>query len=176
VRYNFAQDEDFSKYKSYKWVSIKNADQVDELTAKQITSALDAELAKKGLAKADGDSADLYIGYQTAIGTEKQLKFLQLRVGLWPRMGRQVVRRRDGNVDDDRDNLDDLYRTTGSGYVRCHEKRTCLAWCSIENSRSQSEARQETEEHHEERRKALEELSPGKENVTSYFHLQKGQP
>jgi hypothetical protein len=46
VRYNFAQDEDFSKYKTYKWVSINNADQVDELTAKQITSALDA---KKGL-------------------------------------------------------------------------------------------------------------------------------
>lgn len=73
VRYNFAQDEDFSKYKTYKWVSIKNADQVDDLTEKQITSALDAELAKKGLTKTDGDSADLYVGYQTAIGTEKQL-------------------------------------------------------------------------------------------------------
>ena len=73
VRYNFAQGEDFSKYKTYNWVSIKNADQVDELTAKQITSALDAELAKKGLTKTDSDTADLYIGYQTAIGTEKQL-------------------------------------------------------------------------------------------------------
>jgi hypothetical protein len=73
VRYNFAQGEDFSKYKTYNWVSIKNADQVDELTAKQITSALDAELTKKGLTKTDSDTADLYIGYQTAIGTEKQL-------------------------------------------------------------------------------------------------------
>jgi hypothetical protein len=33
VRYNFAQGEDFSKSKTYNWVSIKNADQVDELTA-----------------------------------------------------------------------------------------------------------------------------------------------
>jgi hypothetical protein len=33
VRYNFAQGEDFSKCKTYNWVSIKNADQVDELTA-----------------------------------------------------------------------------------------------------------------------------------------------
>jgi hypothetical protein len=73
VRYNFAQDEDLSKYKTYNWFSIKNADQVDELTAKLITSALDAELAKKGLTKTDSDTADLYIGYQTAIGTEKQL-------------------------------------------------------------------------------------------------------
>lgn len=87
VRYNFAQDEDFSKYKSYKWVSIKNADQVDELTAKQITSALDAELAKKGLTKTDGDSADLYIGYQTAIGTEKQLNSFNSGWGYGPGWG-----------------------------------------------------------------------------------------
>lgn len=72
VRYNFAQDADFSKYKTYKWVNIKNADQVDELTAKQIASAIDTELAKKGLTRTDSDDADLYLGYQTAIGSEKQ--------------------------------------------------------------------------------------------------------
>jgi hypothetical protein len=73
VRYNYAQDADFSKYKTYKWVSIKNADQVDELTAKQLITAIDAELAKKGLTKTDADTADLYLGYQTAIGSEKEL-------------------------------------------------------------------------------------------------------
>jgi Domain of unknown function (DUF4136) len=73
VRYNYAQDADFSKFKTYKWVSIKNADQVDELTAKQLTTAIDAELAKKGLTKTDADTADLYLGYQTAIGSEKEL-------------------------------------------------------------------------------------------------------
>ena len=73
VKYNFDKDADFSKFKTYKWVSIKNADQVDELTARQLTSTIDAELAKKGLTKTDSDSADLYIGYQTAIGTEKQI-------------------------------------------------------------------------------------------------------
>src|SRR6476620_9607932 len=87
VRYNFAQGADFSKYKTYKWVSIKNADQVDELTAKQITSALDAELAKKGLTKTDADSADLYIGYQTAIGTEKQLNSYNTGWGYGPGWG-----------------------------------------------------------------------------------------
>ena len=35
VRYDFDKDKDFSKYKTYKWVPIKGADQPDELTAKQ---------------------------------------------------------------------------------------------------------------------------------------------
>jgi opacity protein-like surface antigen len=84
VRYNFAQGEDFTKYKTYDWVSIKNAGQVDELTAKQITSALDAELVKKGLTKSDSDTADRYIGYQTAIGTQKQLNFYNSGWGYGP--------------------------------------------------------------------------------------------
>src|SRR5258706_12147813 len=72
VRYDFDKDQDFSKYKTYKWVPIKGADQPDDLTAKQITGAIDEVLAKKGLTKTDSDTADLYIGYQTAICTEKQ--------------------------------------------------------------------------------------------------------
>jgi uncharacterized protein DUF4136 len=72
VRYDFDKDKDFSKYKTYKWVPIKGADQPDGLTSKAITSAIDAELATKGFTKTDGDTADLYIGYQTAIGQEKE--------------------------------------------------------------------------------------------------------
>lgn len=72
VRYDFDKDKDFSKYRTYKWVTIKDAEQTDELTARQLVAAIDAELAKKGLTKTDADSADLYIGYQTAVGTEKQ--------------------------------------------------------------------------------------------------------
>jgi hypothetical protein len=72
VRYNFDKDADFAKYKTYKWVTIKDSDHLNELTEKQITAALDAELAKKGLTKTDADNADLYIGYQTAVGSEKQ--------------------------------------------------------------------------------------------------------
>jgi len=72
VCYDFDKGKDFSKYRTYRWVPIKGADQVDELMAKWLTAALDTELAKKGLTKTDADTADLYIGYQTAIGTEKQ--------------------------------------------------------------------------------------------------------
>jgi len=73
VRYNFDKNVNFQQFKTYKWVSIKNASQVDELTARQITAAIDAALAKKGLTKIDADNADLYIGYQTTLGSEQQL-------------------------------------------------------------------------------------------------------
>jgi len=72
VRYNFAQSEDFSKYKTYKWVDAKGADHANELTEKQIIAAIDTELAKRGLQKTDSDTADLYIDIQTAVGTEKE--------------------------------------------------------------------------------------------------------
>jgi hypothetical protein len=71
VRYNFSKDTDFSKLKTYKWVEIKGAQQVDSLTDKQIKQAVDAGLAQKGLTKVD-DNADIFVGYQAAIGTEKQ--------------------------------------------------------------------------------------------------------
>lgn len=72
VRYDFDKEKDFSKYKTYKWVPIKGADQPDELTARSVTSAIDAALATKGLTKTEGDTADLYVGFQTAIGQEKE--------------------------------------------------------------------------------------------------------
>jgi hypothetical protein len=72
VRYNFDKNADFSKFKTYKWVAIKDANPVDDLTDKQIKEAIDAGLATKGLSKVDTDSADLLIGYQTGVGTEKQ--------------------------------------------------------------------------------------------------------
>jgi Domain of unknown function (DUF4136) len=87
VRYDFDKDKDFSKYKTYKWVSIKGADQPDELTAKSIMSAVDAELATKGLTKTDSDDADLYIAYQTAIGSEKQFTSYNTGWGYGPGWG-----------------------------------------------------------------------------------------
>lgn len=72
VRYNFDKNTDFSQFKTYKWVIMKDAPKVDDLLDKQIKDAFDTELVKKGLTKTDADSADLYIGYQAGIGTEKQ--------------------------------------------------------------------------------------------------------
>jgi Domain of unknown function (DUF4136) len=81
VRYNFDKDTDFSKFKTYKWVELKDASKPDDLTDKQIKSAVDAQLAQKGLTKTDEDNADLYVAYQTAIGSEKQ--FTSYNMGGW---------------------------------------------------------------------------------------------
>jgi uncharacterized protein DUF4136 len=72
VRYNFDKNTDFSRFKTYKWVDLKNAAKVNDLVDKQIKDAIDAQLATKGLTKVDGDTADLFVGYQAAVGEEKQ--------------------------------------------------------------------------------------------------------
>jgi hypothetical protein len=71
VRYNFDRDADFSKFKTYKWVSLGATTQGDSLLSKQIKTAVEVELGVKGLTKVEDDTADLYIGYQTAVGQEK---------------------------------------------------------------------------------------------------------
>ena len=80
VRYNFDKDTDFSKFKTYEWVEIKGAAKPDDLTDKQIKAAVDAQLAQKGLTKVT-DAGDVYVGYQTAIGSEKQ--FTSYNSGGW---------------------------------------------------------------------------------------------
>jgi hypothetical protein len=72
VRYNFDKQADFSQFKTYKWVTLKGAQAPNDLVDMQIKAAVDAELAMKGLKRTDADTADLYVGYQSAINTEKQ--------------------------------------------------------------------------------------------------------
>jgi hypothetical protein len=88
VRYDFDKEKDFSKYKTYKWVEIKDADQPDQLTANRIISAVDAELATKGMTKTEDEKADLYIGYQTALRTEKEFTSYNTGWGYGPGWGR----------------------------------------------------------------------------------------
>ena len=72
VRYNFDKDTNFSKFKTYKWVILKDAPKANDLVTKQLKDAVDAELATKGLTKIDDDTANLFIGYQAGVGQEKQ--------------------------------------------------------------------------------------------------------
>jgi Domain of unknown function (DUF4136) len=67
------KDTNFANYKTYKWVAIKSAQQLDELTADQLIGTLEVELAKKGLTKSKADIADLFIGYQVVSTKDKQL-------------------------------------------------------------------------------------------------------
>lgn len=69
--FTFDKSADFSKYRTYKWVTIKNAQQLDELTSDQLIGTIEVQLAKKGLTKTQSDHADLFIGYQVARGDQK---------------------------------------------------------------------------------------------------------
>jgi hypothetical protein len=88
VRFHFDENTEFSKFKTYKWVSIKdaanNSVKVDDLLDKKIKDAVDVELAKKGLTKTDADTADLYIGYLAGIGTEIQFSSYNTGWGYGP--------------------------------------------------------------------------------------------
>ncbi len=84
VRYNFDKNADFTKFKTYKWVPIKDSASVNDIVAGMIVSTIDAELAKKGLTKVEGDNANLLIGYQTAIGQEKEFSSYSTGWGAGP--------------------------------------------------------------------------------------------
>jgi hypothetical protein len=85
VRYNYDKGTDFSKFKTYKWVLIKDAQRPNDIVDKQIKSAVDSQLLVKGLTAVDSDNADLFIGYQTAVGSEKQ--FSSFSSGMGPGWG-----------------------------------------------------------------------------------------
>jgi Domain of unknown function (DUF4136) len=72
VRFNFDKGANFSKFKTYRWVAVKGAPQIDELTDRDIKTAVNAELSKKGMEIDDSDNADLDVGYQTSVDQEKQ--------------------------------------------------------------------------------------------------------
>jgi len=87
VRYNFAAGRDFSKFRTYKWVRIKGADQLNQMADDQLRAAVDAELATKGLTKTEGEDADLFIAYQVALNQEKEFSSFSSGWGYGPGWG-----------------------------------------------------------------------------------------
>jgi hypothetical protein len=87
VSYNFDQKADFSKYKTYKWVTVKDAEQPDQLLAKQISDAIEKQLATKGLTRTDSDTADIYVAYQVAVSKEKEVTSWNTGYGMGPGWG-----------------------------------------------------------------------------------------
>jgi hypothetical protein len=88
IRFNYDHSADFSRYKTYKWVPIKDAPAVDQLTDQQLRGAIDAQLMQKGLTRTEGESADLLIGYQVAINQEKEFSSYSSDFGYGPGWGR----------------------------------------------------------------------------------------
>src|SRR5579884_3658354 len=73
VRYNYDKTANFDQFKTYAWVTIKDAAPVSSLVDKQIKDAVDAQLATKGLTKANSpESADILVAYQAGVAKEKE--------------------------------------------------------------------------------------------------------
>ena len=72
VRSNSMPGVDFSKFHTYKWVTIEGAAYPNQIVDAEIKQAVDSQLAAKGLSKVTSDPADLYISYQVAVQQQQQ--------------------------------------------------------------------------------------------------------
>jgi Domain of unknown function (DUF4136) len=72
VKYNFMPGTNFSKYHTYKWVSIQENVHPSQIVDQEIKQAIDAQLSAKGFIKTDDDKADMYLGYQCSVDQERQ--------------------------------------------------------------------------------------------------------
>jgi Domain of unknown function (DUF4136) len=75
VTTNYDQNTNFSVYKTYKWVQMPGSLNAESILYRQLTQAVDANLAMKGFTRVDNDSADLYLGFQVATKQEQQLDY-----------------------------------------------------------------------------------------------------
>lgn len=87
VRYNYMPGTDFSKFKTYKWVKIENAQYPNQIVDEQIMRAIDRQLALKGLTKVDTGTPDLAVVYQVAISQEKEWTSYSTGGDFWGRGG-----------------------------------------------------------------------------------------
>jgi hypothetical protein len=56
IKTNYMPGTDFSKYHTYKWVTINNTEQVDPIVVQQIKDAIDTQLTAKGMTKTDAQT------------------------------------------------------------------------------------------------------------------------
>ena len=175
VRYNFDSMANFAGFKTYKWVTIKGATKLSDLVDRQIKAAVDTELATKGLSKSESDTADLYIGYQAAIGQEKEYTSFDSGWGYGPGLARRrLVRRR--RRDHDRHHVDNLRGAAGAGHVRRVTSHAGLARRRQQDARHRGQAGQTAEEPAEGGDEGPEELpAQGEELVPHSFGRAQGR-
>jgi hypothetical protein len=67
---------DFSKFRTFKWVKIDGAAQVNQLMDQNIRNAVNAQLEQKGFSPVAGDGpADLFVAYQATVDSQKELNW-----------------------------------------------------------------------------------------------------
>lgn len=72
IKTNYMPGVDFTKYKTYRWGNIQEGAHPNQIVDAEIKSAVDKQLAAKGLVKTDTETADLTVAYQTAVNHERQ--------------------------------------------------------------------------------------------------------
>ncbi len=72
VTSNSMPGTDFTKYHTYKWVTVEGASHPNQIVDAQIKASIDSQLGAKGLTKTNSDKADLYIDYQVSVTQQKQ--------------------------------------------------------------------------------------------------------
>ncbi len=87
VRYNYDRNANFSNFKTYKWVTPKGAERLNEMAERQLMQAIDAELSLKGLRRVEEENADLYVAYQVALSQEKEFSAYSTGWGYGPGWG-----------------------------------------------------------------------------------------
>jgi hypothetical protein len=82
VKYNFMPGTDFSKYRTYKWVRVPNAQYPNDILDAQIRQSIDSQLALKGLTITESNP-DLVMAYQVAVNQEKQWNSYSTGGDMW---------------------------------------------------------------------------------------------
>jgi hypothetical protein len=67
ITYETEPGVDFSKFKTYKWQRADDARYPDQATDSILVSAIDEQLAAKGLVRTESETADMYVVYQLAV-------------------------------------------------------------------------------------------------------------
>ncbi|MGA8037412.1 MAG: DUF4136 domain-containing protein [Candidatus Acidiferrales bacterium] len=72
IRTNAMPGTDFSKFKTYTWVSVEGAKYPNQILDAQIKQSIDQQMASKGFTKTDGPNADLDLAYQVSLSQQTQ--------------------------------------------------------------------------------------------------------
>jgi hypothetical protein len=73
VGYNYDQQTDFSKFKTYTLIDIRGGmDKLNDLERRAVEQAVERGLAARGLTKGAPETADLYAGIQVGLDTSQE--------------------------------------------------------------------------------------------------------
>jgi hypothetical protein len=92
VTYQYDREIDFSRFHRYKWATVESAPQIDQITAENIVSLVNAELSKRGLVlAAEWRRADFYVSYQASVTQQRQLHWFGSGLPAYGSMGTETV-------------------------------------------------------------------------------------